>query len=153
MNFTLTLALILMAIPAISEARSTFKPIKMLCGATDDSAKNFVVIDFETKTVSKDLGQVGESLPSTYSVNDYPFRNYRLISNGKERFRIANHIMRTPYKLGQHIAYLSIYEEDPDGKTLHRRIAQAVDTTVFKTAYRLRYNVPNSKRAVNCFVN
>ncbi len=135
------------------EKRPPFHPIKMLCGATDDNAKPFVVIDYETREVSKDLGQVGEMLPTTYGLQEYPFPNYRPISTGKEKFRIATHVMTTPYKFGQFIAYMTIYEEDPDGKTLRKRAAHVIDAADLKSTYQVQYKVPNSKRAVTCYAN
>lgn len=151
------LLLVLLVLPvesAFAEAKvAPMKPIKMLCGATDDNAKSFVVIDFETSQPSKDLGRVGETLPKTYSTADYPFPNYRPISNGKERFRVASQVMTNPYHRGQYIAYLTIFEEDQDGKTLHRRASHVVDTKDLSVPYQVKYQVPGTKRTVDCYAH
>lgn len=135
------------------EKRPPFHPIKVLCSASDDSAKPFVTVDFEVREVSKELGQVGEMLPSTYTLQTYPFPNYRPITTGKEKFRIAAQVMSTPYKLDQYIAYLTIYEEDADGKTLRKRAAHVIDAADLKSTYQVQYKVPDSKRGINCFAN
>lgn len=152
---TIVLALLIFSAGAAQalEKRPPFHPIKMLCSAAGEDAKPFQTVDFEVRQVSKELGQVGEMLPSTYSPQTYPFPDYRPISTGKEKFRIAAQVMSTPYKLDQYIAYLTIYEEDPDGKTLRKRAAHVIDAADLKTTYQVQYKIPNSKRGINCFAN
>jgi hypothetical protein len=143
----------ILALLTVSEAFAGMTPVKMLCGAYDGSNKPYVVIDFETSSPSKDLGRVGQALPKTYTTADFPFPQYRPITTGKERFRVASHIMTTPYKAGQYIAYLTIFEEDPDGKTLHRRASHVVDIKELQPAYQIKYSVPGTQRSVSCYAH